>query len=236
MRERLVRRDRPEILAAPPAERAAARREHEPVDLPRHPGTQALGDGGVLGVDGNDLTGRRRPDDQWAADDEGLLVRQGQRAASPQSGERRLESGRAVDTVEDDVGSLSGQRARGGRPHHDPDAAGPGPLQRVADGLLGVLAGHADDADPQPCGLLGQQLGPATLRGEGDDTEPVGVAHDDVDGLGADRPGRAEQNDAAGGGHAADSSGSRLRRLRRGPLGAADRGVVGGLDSTDEGA
>ena len=170
----------------------------------------------MLGVDGHDLTGRRRSVTSGPPMmSDSLFARASVLPASSAASVASRPTAPLMPLSTTSAPSRA-KRARGGRPHDDPDAVGAGPLQRVADGLLGVLAGHADEADPQPYGLLGQQLRPAPLRGERDDTEPVGVALDDVDGLGADRPGRAEQDDAAGGGHAADSSGSRLRRLRRG--------------------
>lgn len=59
----------------------------------------------------------------------------------------------------------------------------------------GVLARDGDRAHPQSVGLLGEQSDPAAGGGEPGDAEAVGVAQHEVDGLGPDRPGGAEDHD-----------------------------------------
>lgn len=67
--------------------------------------------------------------------------------------------------------------------------------QRLAQCGHRVRPGDRDRADPQPARLLGQERDPSARRGERGDAEPVGVAQHQVDGLGADGPGGAEDDD-----------------------------------------
>ena len=70
----------------------------------RVPGAQRLRDRGMLRVDRHDLAGPRDRGHEIAADDQGFLVRQRERAARLERGERRSEPDRAGDAVEHDVG------------------------------------------------------------------------------------------------------------------------------------
>ena len=65
---------------------------------------QALGQRGVLGVDGHDLAGLRRPQHQRTAGDQRFLVGQRQPGARCQRGQRRSQAQRADQRIEDDVG------------------------------------------------------------------------------------------------------------------------------------
>ena len=69
--------------------------------------------------------------------------------------------------------------------------------QRLAQRGHRVLAGHGHRAHPQLVRLLGEQPDPAAGGGQRGDPEAVGVAQHEVDGLGADRPGGAEDHDVA---------------------------------------
>ena len=70
-------RDVPHLLAGAPAERTAARGQHQPVDLCGGAAAQALRERGVLGVDRHDLSRlARAPVTSAAADHQGLLVGQ----------------------------------------------------------------------------------------------------------------------------------------------------------------
>ena len=81
------------------------------------------------------------------------------------------------------------------------------PLRLGVEGELQVLRGgrlgHPDRLDAQLERLRGEQLDVAAAGAERDHPEPVRVAPDDVDGLGADRAGGAEQDEVAGGSHPA---------------------------------
>ncbi|OAH11249.1 hypothetical protein STSP_53830 [Streptomyces jeddahensis] len=66
--------------------------------------------------------------------------------------------------------------------------------ERLAQCGDSVGAGDGDGVNAQPPGLLGEQGDPGA-GGEACDPEPIGVALDEVDGLGADRTGAAEDHD-----------------------------------------
>ena len=103
---------------------------------------QALGERGVLGVDRDDLAGPRRRRHQRAARDQRLLVRQRQRRAGGQRGERRAQATGAGDPVEHGVrggrgGELGGSVRTGEHVHPGQLPAqrggrGPGPRRRRA--------------------------------------------------------------------------------------------------------
>ena len=114
MGQRLVDGDAGQLGAAPSAERAAGRGQHEPVHLVGPPAAQALGQRGVLGVDGHDLPGRggrrhqraaRRPATPcWPA-----------RASAPAASAASVgpEADRAGDAVEHHVGAGGGGQLGG---------------------------------------------------------------------------------------------------------------------------
>jgi hypothetical protein len=116
MGQGLFRRDVGQGLAAPAAEGPAAGGQHQPPDLGSPPGPQALGDGRVLGVDRDDLPGLGPAGDQRAADDQRLLVGQGQRPPGVQRGQRGLQPGRAAHPVEHHVSRPRGDLADRVRP------------------------------------------------------------------------------------------------------------------------
>ncbi len=86
------------------AERAAGCRHHEATHLGVGAGEQGLRQRRVLGIHRDDLSGRGGGENQVPADDQRLLVRQGQRASCLQRRESRAESDRAGDGVEHDIG------------------------------------------------------------------------------------------------------------------------------------
>ena len=81
-------------------------------------------------------------------------------------------------------------------------AAG-GALRDQVAHRVGVAAGQADQLDAELHRLLGDgvRVGPAGRQR--DNAEPVGVRAHDPAGLGADRAGRPQQRDGAGGAHGA---------------------------------
>ena len=125
---------------------------------------ERLRDGRVLRVDGHDLPRRGETRHEVAADDEGLLVGQGERGAALEHRERRCEADRAGDAVQHDVGIDV---------VHE--------LHRLLDPDRGVL-------DPE---LRRLRLEQRTVRagGEPDDLEAPRVGADDVERLRADRTG-----------------------------------------------
>ena len=93
-----------ERRAAAPAERAPGCGEHQPADLAVVARPQRLRDGRVLGVHRHDLTRFRGARDELAADDEALLVGEGEGRPDLERGEGRREADRAGDPVQHDVG------------------------------------------------------------------------------------------------------------------------------------
>jgi hypothetical protein len=167
--QRLLGRDVVEVLPAAAAERPAAGGEDQSTHLVRRTAVQALGQRAVLAVDGDDLAGRGQAGDHRSADDQRLLVGQRQGVAGLERGDRGPQPHGPGDAVEHDVALQAGGLDGGVLPE---------PV--VGRGELGDL-------------LLEQLLLGAPGR-EGHDPEAVGVAADDVEGLGADRPGRPQDD------------------------------------------
>ena len=95
------------------------------------------------------------------------------------------------DRVEDDIGTgRRGHQARNADEHlsagRDAVAHHPGERLVADDHNLGVQLGR-----------LGQQCLRGALGRQGDDPEPLGLAPQYIDGLGADRAGRSQQADGA---------------------------------------
>jgi hypothetical protein len=84
------------------------------------------------------------------------------------------------------------------------------PLRLGVEGQLQILRhrrpGHAHRLDAQLQRLRGEQFDVAAAGAQRDHPEPVRVATNDVDGLGADGTGGAEQDDVTGDAHGAHSS------------------------------
>src|SRR5690606_3989947 len=117
----------------------------------------------VLGVDGHDLVGALpRGAHERTADDERLLVRQGEGRPGAQGGEGRLEADGAGDAVEDDVAAGTGELGGGVGADADVDV-GHGPAALGGDGgdggahVVGVPAGDADERDVVVEDLLGEE-------------------------------------------------------------------------------
>ena len=113
------------------------------------------------------------------------------------------EADGAGDAVEHGV-AVGARRARWPRPgparisgSGSPGAVPRRPAPRAAAGTASSRA-TATVRTPQPVRLLGEQRDPAAGGGERGHPEAVGVAQHDVDGLGADRAGGAEDHDVAG--------------------------------------
>lgn len=178
-------------------ERPAGGRHHQLAYVGPRPRGQRLEEGGVLGVDRNDLAGLGEGLDQRPADDERLLVGEGERPAGLEGGEGGRESDGSGDAVEHGVAGGGGELGGGTGSCQDLGQGRGSVLLRecLAKRRHRVLAGHRDRVDAQlPC-LLGEECDAAAGGGESGDTEAVGVAQYQVDGLRADGPGGAEDDD-----------------------------------------
>ena len=75
------------------------------------------------------------------------------------------------------------------------------PLSTTSQGLRGRLGrrvlAEAAERGAELVDLGAEQVGVAAARGQADDPEPVGVAADEVERLGADRAGRPEDDHVA---------------------------------------
>ena len=200
VRQRLLRGDLGQRGPGPAPERPAARGDDETPHLGGPAAAQALRDGAVLGVDRHDLTGRRRGLDEGPADDERLLVREREGRAGGERRQGGAQPDRAGDPVEDDVGAAARGGGRGVVTDDDLRPVG-GVLRRRRDGGAEVLdrpTGRDDERGASGGGLGGQERHVAAGR-ERDDAEAAGVGGDDLERLGADRAGGAEDGDGAEG-------------------------------------
>jgi len=168
----------------------------------------------VLGVDRDDLALLGAAAHERAPGDQRFLVGQGEDAALFERGQRGCEPQAADHAVEHDITGLPGQLGHRVGAGHDPGqleiAGRPAAALRLGvEGELQILddgrAGHADHVDRQLERLGSEQFDVAPARPQRDNPELIGVAAHDVDGLGADGPGRAEQYEVA---HAAHLPGS----------------------------
>merc|ERR1711969_272490 len=171
MRERLTRSDGRHVAARASAERTSRRGEHEPAHLGPLTASQGLRDGRVLRVDRDDLSGARRTTHQITADDQRLLVRQGERRAGRQRGERGSQPHRTGDAVEHDVGL------------------------DVVHQLGGLLRSERRVLHAERLRLGGERVARG-VSGQTDDVETTRVRADDLERLGADGAGGTENDDA----------------------------------------
>lgn len=161
-------------------------------------GRQCLEERRVLGVDRDDLAGLGQRLHQRAADDERFLVGEREGAARFQGGEGGGEADGTGDAVENGVAVGGGELGGGVRAGQDLGKGLTGCVlgrERLPQRRYDVLARDRDRAYAQPMGLLREQSDPAAGGGQRGDPEPVGVAQHEVDGLGADRAGGAEDHD-----------------------------------------
>ena len=164
----------------------------------RRPAAQALGQRRVLGVDARPAgPGAAARVTERAAGDQRLLVGEGHRAPGLQRGQGGPQPLRAGDRVEDDVGieRRPVRRSRTGRRRSAAAArpAGQASAIRFSSSSARRLAGDADELDPQRGRLRGQQRRDRCRRRRSRATANRSrIAGDDVDRLGADRSGRAE--------------------------------------------
>ena len=193
----LLDRDLGQLFAGPPAERAPAGGEHQAPDLAGAPAGQALGEGGVLGVHRHDLARGGGVLDQGSTDDQRLLVGQGKLVPCLQRSQRRLEAHGTGHPVEDHVTGPCGQgpgRLRAGQDLGPVALRGP-PGEGGGEVTLAGLVGDGHQGNLERAGLISEELDVAPASPQRDNAEPVGVASDDVQRLGPDRPGAAEHDD-----------------------------------------
>ena len=167
-----------ELLPREAAERAAARREHQAAHLASFAAPEALVERRVLGVDRHDLTAAAStsPVHDGSPGDQALLVGEGESLSRLERADRRRKPGEAHHSIEDDVGvGQRGELAQDIRP---------------VDAAAGAISRNAELG-----GLAGEQLVVAT-SGERNDFVAVAVFANDVERLGADRPGGPKDRDA----------------------------------------
>ncbi len=172
MGECLLRSHVAQGLASPPAKRATGCREHQPSNLARVPRAKRLSDRRVLGVDGHKLPRASEAGDKLTADNEALLVRERERLARLERGQRRCKADRPGDAVEHDIGLDI-------------------PCQ-----LSSFLGSDARVLNAELCRLGGQKLS-VRARAETDHSEAIGIVAHHLERLNPDRPRRAEDHDAA---------------------------------------
>ena len=189
--ERLLAGHPLELLRAPAAEGPAAGREDEALDAPGALGADQLVEGRMLGVDRNHPRARGfgQRGDELTADHEALLVGEGQVDPLAEGRDRRPESGRPDERVEDEVAV----RAR----DQLDEALGPGEHPASGPALGGVRGGRGigkrDPAHAMACRLLEQQL-EARVGAESHDLE-LRAALDHLERLRPDRAGAADDDD-----------------------------------------
>jgi len=174
MGEGFLRGDLRHLRARTAAERTAGCRDDESSDLVVRTAAESLRDGGVLGVDRDDLVACSGGEHELPTDDQRLLVRERQRAPRLERGEGRSEPDRAGDRIEHHVGL------------------------DIAHELLGLCGSESGVLDLEARRLLGHQCG-VRACGETDQLEASWVGPDDVERLRADGAGGAEDDDATHG-------------------------------------
>ena len=182
--------------------------EREALHRARVAPAQALERRAVLAVHRHQLAAaRERPAHQRAADHQRLLVRERQPRAALEGGERGLERRRAHHPVQHHRGAALRRQPRGGAGAHPDAGAGTGLLERGARArrVGGVL-------ERQPGGAhaprLGAQLLEPAAGGERRDPHPLARGRGHLEGLHADRAGRAQHRERPwpGGAHRAPNT------------------------------
>ena len=142
----------------------------------------------MLRVDRHDLTGGGGFRHQRSAGDKRFLVRQRQARSRVQSRQCRFESQRTDERIEDNIGTAVPNQFR----HGARSRTGGYRFQRRCRCRIG----DGDVRDAGCTNLFGQQLDVVAARCKTDYFETVGVGSDDLQRLGTDRTGTAEEEDA----------------------------------------
>jgi len=180
-----------DFLPVPGAEGAAGGGEVHFFDGVLPGAEEALEDGGVFGVDGQDDAAvfARGLRDDGAGGDEGFFVGEGDDFAGLEGGEGGPEAAEADHRADDDVDAVhSDEVAEAVDACPDFDAVG---LEGFVDGFVAGFVADDDVGRVKLDGLPDQQVG-AAAGGEEDDLEQVAVLPDDVQRLGADGSGGSE--------------------------------------------
>ena len=174
-----------DVRAVPGAERAAGGRQVHALHGVVAGAQQALEDGGVLGVDGQDGAAvlARGLGDDGAGGHEGLFVGQGHHLAGPQGCQGGPQAAEPDHRAHDDVHAVHPDQVAEAV-DAGPDL-GPARLQDVCEGLVAGFVADDDVGRVKLDGLLREQVY-AAAGGEEDDLEQVAVLADDVQRLGAD--------------------------------------------------
>ena len=158
----------------------------------------------------------RRPLHQRPADDQRLLVRQRQRRARRRARPGWGESDRARHAVEDDVARGRGELGGGVRTGEDLGQRGAPAASELLPAASRAAPARRRSRRRRPADAeLGRACSASrptsvAARGQPDDPEAVGVADYHVDGLRADGPGAAQQDDVTPVGTLIGPSSSRL--------------------------
>jgi len=181
-----------EFLTAAAPERPPGCGQDEPGHLVAASPAQGLGEGGVFGVDGHQLSRRRQVGDQSPADHEGFLVRQGQGEACSQCSEGGFQSRRPRDGVHHHIALQGGQLSRCPGTGQQLGCLDPASREFVFQVRCPIRSGQGHVRGPEPRHLPGQQVDVAARGGQPHHVEPVRPGTDHVECLGAYGPGGAE--------------------------------------------
>ena len=190
-----------EPLGRPVAKRAATRREDDATHTGLRVALEALEDGVVLAVDGEELSAVffRGGHDELAGEDEDFLRGEREVLAGGERGERGVEAGGADDGDQHDVrfGQLR-EFDESGKSADEAGAGGKCSDVGASGGERGVVK-HPDVAHAELAGDAGEFL-PIGTGGDADEFELVAVRREHAKRVFADGAGGAEEDDAFAGG------------------------------------
>src|ERR1039458_9039292 len=173
-------------------ERAAGGGEPDALDFVHAASTEALVDGVVLAVDGQQwfalAAGLGR--DQLSGNDQAFFVGEADRLAGFDGFIGGFEAGDSDDGTDYEIDFGMGRdadRALGAM--DDLNLGQAGSLETGVEGLRGGLVGHRNDARLPVERLLINSVG-VVAGGEGRDLEAIGIAFDDAESAAADGAGR----------------------------------------------
>ena len=192
MRERIGRRNLGELGTRASEERASRAGEPDLVDGIGGLAREALEDGAVLGVDGDELAGGGERHEQVAADDDRLLVGIGQALPASEGGIARGDAHGTDERVDHAVDL--GELAELGEMLGTEDDLGF--RWECVEGDAGCEGGIGDDhvGEVELAGA-GDGEFERGVHGDGDKLDLVGMAAAHVERLAADRARRAEKGD-----------------------------------------
>src|SRR5699024_2741248 len=154
---------------------------------------EALSDGEVFGVDGDDLPGCGQITHQGTTDDQGFLVGKGQATSGTQRGQRGFQAQRTGDAVEHHVTFRAGELGHTlGTGQH----LGRGAVLTEGTARFPCFSGVGDGNlfHAEFGRLFGEQVDLTAARGQPRDPKTPRVALHDVEGLSTDGAGRPENH------------------------------------------